>query len=69
MRWWRSLLLGAGILLTGCGHVWIGKIPGCPPPTEAMVDDLALMIQGDQFDAMVEWVGMMDRYCDGIDAM
>ena len=66
-------LLGLSVVvvisLTGCAGVWAGKPPACPPPSHAAVNELSAVNRAAVAYNLVEWIGEIERYCSGIDAM
>lgn len=64
-----GLSVAAQILSAGCVGVWTGKPPPCPPPSHDAVDQLLVIQQSAVAPGLVGWVGEIERYCSGIDAM
>ena len=55
-------------LSLGCA-TWAGKPPPCPAPSYAAISDLEMYIGNDPDSALELWVGEIERYCAGIEAM
>jgi len=66
---WKSLLLLGVSWSVSCAGVWAGRPPACPPITVPAVDDVEELIVSDTHEALLIWIGEVDRYCDGIKAM
>ena len=64
-----GLFIAAQILLTSCASVWAGKPPPCPSPSSDAVDQLEVVQQSEVADSLMIWIGELERYCSGIDAM
>lgn len=62
-------LVVAVSLSTGCAGVWAGKPPACPSPSHAAINELLAVQRAAVASDLSEWIGEIERYCSGIDAM
>lgn len=69
MKFCHVLAFGAASFLISCAGTWAGKPPPCPPFTGQAVDDIEEMVTDNDHEALLIWIGDVDRYCDGIKAM
>ena len=71
---WAIVLGVFAILASGCSHVWAGKPPPCPPPSDAAIEDVAELIDENEqnpgmHSMLLIWVAELARYCAALGAM
>ena len=56
-------------LALGCRNTSAGSPPPCPDPSKKTADDIEVMVAMGDYDGVELWLGEIERYCRGIDAM
>ena len=68
-----SFVLGTFASLVSCAHVWAGKPPPCPPPSDQAIEDIAELVEANEADPsrysfVLVWVSEIERFCSALKA-
>ena len=68
-----SFVLGTFASLVSCAHVWAGKPPPCPPPSDQAIEEIAVIVEENEADPsrysfVLVWVSEIERFCSSLNA-
>ena len=60
-------------VIVSCSHVWAGKPPPCPSPSDGAIENIAALVEENESDPsrysfVLVWVSEIERFCSSLNA-
>jgi len=68
-----SIAFGIFSAIVSCSHVWAGKPPPCPSPSDGAIENIAALVEENESDPsrysfVLVWVSEIERFCSSLNA-